>query len=216
MSESTKYRATLAFTALIIFLLLAEWVRLFDGINTWIDSTLSQGGSSVSLLTDTASFVAVAVYILIFFLWDIVKQKKLSKFTLEIIVGVVVSMFIVGLLKVLMGIPRPGEAQVHWNLIESLKNADYFAFPSGHTARATVLAYFLSRRWKKFWLLWWGWAIGIALSRLLLHVHWFSDVLFAFILGPWVGMVVEITENWWLSHYRAIVKKLKLEVFDIE
>ncbi|ACJ16297.1 membrane-associated phosphatase [Thermococcus onnurineus NA1] len=216
MGESTKYRATLAFTALIIFLLLAEWVRLFDGINTWIDSTLPQGGSSVSLLTDTASFVAVAVYILIFLLWDILKQKKLSKFTIEIIIGVVISMFIVGLLKVLMGIPRPGEAQVHWNLIESLKNADYFAFPSGHTTRAAVLAYFLSRRWKKFWPLWWGWAIGIALSRLLLHVHWFSDVLFAFILGPWVGMVVELAENWWLSHYRAIVKKLKLEVFDVE
>jgi undecaprenyl-diphosphatase len=125
-------------------------------------------------------------------------------------------MAIVGLLKVLIGVPRPGEAQVHWSLFESIKNADYFAFPSGHTARAAVLAYFLSRRWKRFWPLWWGWAAAIALSRLLLHVHWFSDVVFALMLGPWVGMLLVLTEERWLPYYRALITALKLGVLDVE
>ncbi|WP_237268573.1 phosphatase PAP2 family protein [Thermococcus celer] len=177
---------------------------------------LPSGGSFVHLLTDTASFVAVALYVLAFLLWDVVKGGKLSRPTLELILSLIVAMLVVGLLKVLTGVPRPGEAGVHWGLLESLKNADYFAFPSGHTTRAAVLAYFLSRRWRRLWPLWWGWAIGIAFSRLLLHVHWFSDVLFGLLLGPWVFMLVEYTESAWLPWYRAVIKKLRLGVLDVE
>lgn len=216
MSKSAKYRAILAFTALIIFLLLAEWVRLFNGIDTWVDLVLPLGGSFLHLLTDTASFAAVALYVLAFLLWEFAKRKKLSRLTLNMILSLFIAMIIVGLLKALTGVPRPGEAGVHWSLLESLRNADYFAFPSGHTTRAAVLAYFLSRRWRKLWPLWWGWAIGVAFSRLLLHVHWFSDVLFGLLLGPWVFMLVESTESAWLPIYNAIMQKLKLEVFMVE
>ncbi len=108
MSKSAKYRAILAFTALIIFLLLAEWVRRFNGIDTWVDLVLPSGGSFVHLLTDTASFVAVALYVLAFLLWDVVKGGKLSRPTLELILSLIVAMLVVGLLKVLTGVPpRP-------------------------------------------------------------------------------------------------------------
>ncbi|WP_245612547.1 phosphatase PAP2 family protein [Palaeococcus ferrophilus] len=193
-----------------------EWLGSFNGANAWANSALPHGGSLVNILTDTGSFAAVVLYILVFIAWDVVKRGKLSRFTLEVGITIVASMVAVGLLKVLTGVPRPGEAQVHWNLLESLKNADYFAFPSGHTARAAVLAYFFAGRWKKLWPLWWGWALAIALSRLLLHVHWFSDVLFSLVLGPWTGMAVELTESLWLPYYRRIVRGLKLGVFDVE
>ncbi len=216
MNEEARYRTLLAFTVVLIVLLFIEWMGLFDGINEGVNSTLSLGGSLAGLLTDTASFALTALYIILFLLWDFKDRGRLSRFTLELTAGIAISMAIVGLLKVLVGVPRPGEAQVHWGLIESIKNADYFSFPSGHATRAFVLAYFLSRRWKKLWPLWWGWAVSIALTRLLLHVHWFSDVLFAAFLGPWVGLLIELTEEWWLPYYRAIVNALKLGVFDVE
>ncbi len=216
MKQKAGYKAFLVFTVILFTLLLMEWMGFFEGVNEWMNSVLPLGGRITSLLTDTASSTFTALYILLFVLWDFKDSKKLSIFTLELTVGIVVSMVIVGLLKILIGVPRPGAVPVHWGLLESIKNADYFAFPSGHTARAAVLAYFLSRRWKRLWPLWWGWAAAIALTRLLLHVHWFSDVLFAFMLGPWAGMAVELTESWWLPIYQGIIRRLKLGVFDVE
>jgi membrane-associated phospholipid phosphatase len=216
MSEHPGRWSFLTLTVVLIFLLLVEWLGLFNGLNLLVDSALPRGGSLVVLLTDTASFAAAVLYLLAFVVWDILKRGKFSRFSLELAAGFLVSMVLVVVLKVLFAQPRPGEAQVHWSLLGSLKNIDYFAFPSGHTARAAVFAYFLSRRWKKLWPLWWGWALGIALSRLLLHVHWLGDVVFSLLLGPWVGMAVELTESRWLPYYRWAIRKLKLGVFDVE
>nr|WP_240922737.1 phosphatase PAP2 family protein [Thermococcus sp. Bubb.Bath] len=170
----------------------------------------------VNLLTDTASLTASLLYILFFFAWDFKKRGRMSRFTLDLSLGFVLSMVLVAILKVSFATPRPGEVSVSWTLLERVKNLDYFSFPSGHTAKASIFAYFLSRRWKKLWPLWGGWAVSIALSRLLLHVHWFGDVLFSLLLGSWVGMLVVLTEDWWLPYYRAIVNALKLGVFDVE
>ena len=216
MVKSELSRGFLTLTLVLLVVLILQVVGAFNGINERVNSALPSGGSLTSTFTDTASFALTAVYIILFFLWDFKERGRLSRFTLELTAGIAVSMVIVVLLKVLTGVPRPGEPQVHWSLLESIKNADYFAFPSGHTTRAAVLAYFLGRRWKKIWPLWWGWAVSIAFSRLLLHVHWFSDVLFAFMLGPWAGMAVELTEGWWLPIYQRIVRRLKLGVFDVE
>ncbi|WP_297073817.1 phosphatase PAP2 family protein [Thermococcus sp.] len=216
MAKSELKRDFPALTLALLVILILQIAGAFNGINEWVNSALPSGGSLTSTFTDTASFALTALYLILFVLWDFKDRGRLSRFTLELTAGIAVSMVIVGLLKVLIGVPRPGEGQVHWSLIESIKNLDYFAFPSGHTARAFVLAYFLAKRWKKFWPLWWGWALGIGLSRLLLHVHWFSDVLFSAFLGPWVALLVELTEDWWLPYYRAVVNALKLGVLDIE
>ncbi len=216
MAKSELSRGFVTLTLVLLVVLILQIVGAFNGINERVNSALPSGGSLASTFTDTASFALTALYLILFFLWDFKERGRLSRFTLELTAGIAVSMVIVALLKVLTGVPRPEEPQVHWSLLEAIKNADYFAFPSGHTARAAVLAYFLSRRWKKFWPLWWGWAVSIAFSRLLLHVHWFSDVLFASMLGPWAGMVVELTEDWWLPIYQRIVRRLKLGVLDVE
>ncbi|ASJ07246.1 phosphatase PAP2 family protein [Thermococcus pacificus] len=216
MAKSEHKRGFLALTLALFALLTLQITGAFSGVNEWVNSVLPSGGPLTSAFTDTASFALTAVYILLFLLWDFKERGRLSRFTLELTAGIAVSMVIVGLLKVLTSVPRPGEAQVHWSLFEAIKNADYFAFPSGHTTRAAVLAYFLSRRWKRLWPLWWGWALGVGLSRLFLHAHWFSDVLFSAFLGPWVALLVEMTEEWWLPYYRAVVNALKLGVLNVE
>lgn len=202
-------------TALLALLLILQIGGLFENMNRAVDRALPSGGPAVSLLTATASGITI-LYLLLLFILDIRKEGRLSRFTLELTVAFIISMVIVAILKVLTDLPRPGEERVSWGIFKRIGHLGYFSFPSGHTTRASVFAYFLAKRWKRLWPLWWGWAIAIALSRLLLHVHWFSDVLFALFLGPWTGLLVELTENRWLPLYRALVRKLGAEVLDVE
>ncbi|WP_456365733.1 phosphatase PAP2 family protein [Thermococcus sp.] len=204
-----------ALTGFLALLLTVQVFNLFDGINESVDSNLPEGGVFIYLLTGTAG-IATVLYLGAFFLLDVVKSGRSSKFTLDLTAAFVLSTLIVALLKALTDFPRPEEVPVSWSFLERIAHVSYFSFPSGHTARASLFAYFLAKRWKKLWPLWWGWAVSIALTRLLLHVHWFSDVLFALLLGPWVGLLVELTEGLWLPGYRTVVRKLRLGVLDVE
>ena len=203
-------------TAALLILLALQITGAFDGINRAVDSTLPHSGSAVLLFTETGSLVAVTLYILAMFLLDLRSERHLDRITLDASIAFFLSMVLVAVMKVAFAVPRPGGEEISGGLVELLRNIEWLAFPSGHTARAFVLAYFLAKRWKKFWPLWWGWALGIGISRLFLHAHWFSDVLFSAFLGPWVALLVELTEEWWLPHYRAVVNALKLEVLDVE
>ncbi len=203
-------------TAVLILLLALQITGAFDGINRAVDLALPHSGSVVLLFTETGSLVAVTLYLLVMFLLDLRSEGHLDRITLDASIAFFLSMVLVAVMKVAFAVPRPGGEEISGGLVELLRNIEWLAFPSGHTARAFVLAYFLSKRWKKFWPLWWGWALGIGLSRLFLHAHWFSDVLFSAFLGPWVALLVELTEDWWLPYYRAIVNALKLGVLDVE
>ncbi len=203
-------------TAVLILLLALQITGAFDGINRAVDLALPHSGSVVVLFTETGSLVAVTLYLLIMFFLDLRLKGHIGKVTLDASIAFFLSMVLVSILKVAFAVPRPGGEEISGGLVELLRNIEWLAFPSGHTARAFVLAYFLAKRWKKFWPLWWGWALGIGLSRLFLHAHWFSDVLFSAFLGPWVALLVELTEDWWLPYYRAIVNALKLGVLDVE
>ncbi|WP_460041196.1 phosphatase PAP2 family protein [Thermococcus atlanticus] len=203
----------LSITAVLITLLLAEFMGLFVYPNTRLYA-LTPYLSSIwmRLITDSASFAAFVIYILMFALYDIKKTGKVERWTLRFVLSLFAGMVVVGVLKVLLGVPRPGEPFLR----RALLKADYFAFPSGHATRASILAYSLGKRFPKYRPLWWAYAILVALSRLFLHVHWFSDVLFGLLLGPWVLMLVEATEDLWLPVYNSIMQKLKLGVLRIE
>jgi len=70
-----------------------------------------------------------------------------------------------------------------------------YSFPSGHTTMATAMAFALyftlsqkcSNGWFKSLLFFTalGWSVLIALTRLYLGVHWFTDVVGGFGLGLW-------------------------------
>ena len=77
-----------------------------------------------------------------------------------------------------------------------------YAFPSGHSIAAMSLAQFFGLIWlarapRGVWLLP-LWAIGIALSRTLIGMHWPLDVLASALLGSLTAL---FAARWWLHRY---------------
>lgn len=76
-----------------------------------------------------------------------------------------------------------------------------FSFPSGHTLNSTVIAgmvaYLVGRRLKSRLgralcvLSAVVWSVAMGLSRVFLGHHWFTDVIFAWLLGlAWVALLI--------------------------
>lgn len=66
--------------------------------------------------------------------------------------------------------------------------SDEFSFPSGHATASFVMAYLVSFFFPAFSLAMYIWAILIAFSRVLLRVHYVSDILAGMFLGTGIGM----------------------------
>jgi undecaprenyl-diphosphatase len=86
--------------------------------------------------------------------------------------------------------PKLWEAQSYWGS----------SFPSGHTlataAFATAAALCLARIWPRSGTAAMAaamlWAVAVALSRLVLGVHWPTDVLAALCLGAFIALVFSV------------------------
>jgi undecaprenyl-diphosphatase len=61
--------------------------------------------------------------------------------------------------------------------------SDQFSFPSGHTAAAFLFAYLITHFYPIFALPVYGWALMIGSSRVLLGVHYPSDIAAGAVLG---------------------------------
>jgi undecaprenyl-diphosphatase len=100
------------------------------------------------------------------------------------VVGIV-GVFLFKLLKHLSRRPRPCQLEPHcWSRILP---PDRFSFPSGHTMTAfsiaLVLSYFYPALQGPLFFL----AVSIALSRIVLGMHFLSDVLVGMVLGVVLG-----------------------------
>lgn len=93
--------------------------------------------------------------------------------------------------------PRP-------DVIEHLDQQSSFAYPSGHATSAAVvyllLAWLAPPRWRA-----WAWALAgamillNALSRIMLGVHWASDI----VGGTLLGTAFALLGAWWVARHRA-------------
>ena len=71
-----------------------------------------------------------------------------------------------------------------------------YSFPSGHSTAGTAVLFGLAGLAAVTWRAWWPWlvaslmTVAVAGSRLVLGVHWFSDVALGLILGVCWGILV--------------------------
>ena len=107
---------------------------------------------------------------------------------------------VVWALKAVVGRARPAlwETQWYWGS----------SFPSGHTlstaAFSTAAALCVARIWPRAGTLAMAlavlWAGGVAVSRLVLGVHWPSDVLAALCLGAFIPLLISVASDLGDSH----------------
>ncbi len=116
-----------------------------------------------------------------FYFFFVRKDKDMAG---RVVIGSVVLYLIVELIKRFILRTRPNAL-------------DDFSFPSNHTAIAFALAMLLPVK-KKYKTLLFVWAILVAVSRLVLQEHWFSDV----IVGAGIGIIF----GYFLSKYKRKIK----------
>lgn len=169
----------------------------------------------ISIITDTASLEAFIVYLAILYFGQAIKRKRVSKNVVSFIIAILVSMIATLFIKAFTMVPRPYQIQPHWSIITSIINADYFSFPSGHTVRVWVLAYYItyvfeSTKNTKIKYLSWIYALIIMYTRLALQVHYLSDLLAGIIVAFWSSLLVINLENVWIKIYNKIFYKIKI------
>ncbi len=89
---------------------------------------------------------------------------------------VVGTLFLNTLVKNVFRRPRPPESATG-------HKPSSWSMPSAHTSMAVVGAWSITMVLPSLWFLWWGWALVLAASRILLGMHFAGDVLAGALLG---------------------------------
>ncbi len=138
------------------------------------------------LISFSASLEATVIYIVFLVLKDFYCKRNLSENTLGLISALALSMTTVFILKIALHTPRPPESiNQTLNLASLVDGVNAYAYPSGHVARAATIAGYLSKyvKNKALLALLWIWALWVLISRLILGLHWFTDVIASLIIG---------------------------------
>ncbi|UCD40678.1 MAG: phosphatase PAP2 family protein [Chloroflexota bacterium] len=112
--------------------------------------------------------------------------EEWKQLALVMIIGIVITAVVVMVIKFTVRRSRP---QGEWGQI--YRSTDPHSFPSGHAARSTMLAVIgvgLGPLWLGLALLIWAPLVGLA--RIILGVHYPSDILAGMLLGLIIGVLV--------------------------
>ncbi len=153
-----------------------------------MDSTKAGAWKLVAFLAHSGdSWFWVAGLILV---WMFIRSyQRISAF---LILAIVLLAAVVMVIKLFVRRRRPaGE----WGAI--YRNTDPHSFPSGHAARAAMLALF-SAALGPLWLaaLMVIWALSVSLSRVLTGMHYLLDILAGMLLGLASGGVILLLRPW--------------------
>jgi undecaprenyl-diphosphatase len=125
-----------------------------------------------------------------------------KQWAIVILVGISVLAVLVMSLKFIIRRKRP---EGEWGAI--YRNTDPHSFPSGHAARAfliAVLASGMGLGWLALFL--WIWAPVVSLARVAMGVHYFSDIVAGFLVGIILGAVFVQLHQPFLVWLAALIK----------
>ena len=125
-----------------------------------------------------------------------------KQWAIVILVGISVLAALVMSLKFAIRRKRP---EGEWGAI--YRNTDPHSFPSGHAARAFLIAV-LASRMGLGWLvlILWIWAPVVSLARVAMGVHYFSDIVAGFLIGIVLGAVFLQLHQPFLIWLAALIK----------
>ena len=148
--------------------------------------------SLVDLITETASIGFLGVAWLILVAVDFFRSRRLGGLTFKLGLLLVVSAVLDAVLKLVFRIPRPGGGAVPEGLLQAL---EFYSYPSGHSTRAVAVSLLLGGEYGYPWnILLYTWATAVCLTRVLLGVHWLSDVVGGAAAGFIVYYATEILD----------------------
>ncbi len=141
-------------------------------------------------ITDTASFIAYLIPLLLV-VYGFYKRSDYLKFlAVQILCAILLSTLLVTVIKNLIRRQRPF---IMDHLIHKLSVGGGYSFPSGHTADAVVTAVSVTLViYARKWLLapLWLWACLVAYSRMLLGVHYPTDLAGAAVIASFCAILI--------------------------
>lgn len=185
-------------TGIIAYVILSLFVvsQTVAPMNTFVYELVQPlSGRVFAYLTELGSAQVVVVLTLIAMLYWFWRGEKVEAWRLALVGAT--TLILTQALKILYGIDRP--------LIDASLDATTYSFPSGHASGSLafygLLAYVFYRRNSSPLLV--GalvlFVLVISMSRVILNVHYFSDVL-----GGWlVGLTVIAASEWFLRRKSA-------------
>jgi membrane-associated phospholipid phosphatase len=134
------------------------------------------------LITNTSSYVAIGFIFGVFIVSIIKRSVILRRCGLQLLSSFLLAFVLIKSLKYRIGRIRPFDT---YNYIEQLVDISTPSFPSGHTLESAAIAtaivlLFKNRIMRAIAILW---ALGVAFSRIILGVHYPSDVVAGILIG---------------------------------
>lgn len=108
------------------------------------------------------------------------------KYSLQMLAVGFIALLIYKTLKISTTRQRP--YQVDKNIIQNVPALDLYSFPSGHTMHAVSFSLVLTHFYPEWSWVVWPFTVLVAFSRLVLGLHYLSDV----IVGAVIGFVVAL------------------------
>ncbi|HEY0670092.1 MAG TPA: phosphatase PAP2 family protein [Sphingobacteriaceae bacterium] len=202
MTSSEKANKLIIWVLLIITsltVIMIIWPPFYHALHTYDIQALKAINSNrirtldpiFLFITNTSSLVCIIIIAFTLLAGWVKRAKNLILKGSQLLVTFLTSFIIIKALKYLIGRNRP---YITYDFLDKLAQAESLSFPSGHTFEAFAFSTAVALLFKNLWIriFIFTWAVLVGLSRMILGMHYISDVIGGIIFGLLTGYFVHI------------------------